>query len=320
MNVLITNIGRRGYLVKFLKQNENFDGRVFVSDCDITASGLYGPNDGQFILPKPIEDEKKYINALLEVCLKNDIRVIIPVIDPEIFILSKYVGFFGERGITVVVSSEFVLGVCYNKLNMNDFLAKNGFLLVPTYDSIDEFRKSYQDKTIDFPVIVKPIYGSGSINTQMAFSFEEVVALFKDGCIIQECIDGEEYGIDIFNNFKGEPIRCVIKKKISMRSGETDKAISVYDEDILRLMSRLAEKLGHIGNLDVDLIKRGKDIYIIDLNPRFGGGYPATHLIGVNLLDVIIKLVAGEDVEPEFNNYESNILVMKEVGLVTTRL
>ena len=82
----------------------------------------------------------------------------------------------------------------------------------------------------------------------------------------------------------------------------------------------MAEKLGHIGNLDVDLIKRGKDIYIIDLNPRFGGGYPATHLIGVNLLDVIIKLVAGEDVEPEFNNYESNILVMKEVGLVTTRL
>ena len=86
MNILITNIGRRGYLVDFIKENADFKGKVFVSDCDNTASGLYGTNDGFFILPKPVENEILYVKSLINVCKQNNIDAVLPVIDPEIYI------------------------------------------------------------------------------------------------------------------------------------------------------------------------------------------------------------------------------------------
>ena len=89
MNILITNIGRRGYLVDFIKENADFKGKVFVSDCDNTASGLYGTNDGFFILPKPVENEILYVKSLINVCKQNNIDAVLPVIDPEIYILSN---------------------------------------------------------------------------------------------------------------------------------------------------------------------------------------------------------------------------------------
>lgn len=133
--------------------------------------------------------------------------------------------------------------------------------------------------------------------------------------IIQQRISGIEYGCDIFNTFEGKTIRCVIKKKIAMRSGETDKSITVKNENVKKVALYLGKKLGHIANLDCDMIEEGENVYVIDLNPRFGGGYPATHLSGVNLLSILIKLLEGKDVEPEYDDYKENLLVMKDISL-----
>lgn len=320
MKVLIPNVGRRGYLVKYLKSISDKDIQVYVSDCDATASGLYGNNDGYFILPKPVDNPRKYVDALIELCGRIGITVIVPVIDPEIAILAEYKEEFEHHNIFVSVSSKRVLDICYSKQQMNEFLSEHGFLVPLTYDKIANFEQALKDKRIDFPVIVKPIYGSGSVATYKVTSIEELESLFQAGAIIQQYIEGEEYGIDVFNDIKGKPIRCVIKKKISMRSGETDKSITIHDEKLQSLMLNLAEQLGHICNLDCDVIRHGNDMYIIDLNPRFGGGYPATHEAGVNLLELVLKLAKEEQVEPQFGNYEENLLVMKEVAIVTHKM
>lgn len=314
-NILITNIGRRGYLVDFLKNTSFFQGKVYVSDCDTTASGLYGRNDGYFILPKPVDDEKKYIEKLLELCLEYDIYMVIPVIDPEIYILSKYRENFWEKGIRIVVSSKKVLDICYNKLQMNVFLGKNKFCYPKTYENVNGFKKDYDKNEISFPVILKPIYGSGSAETYKVDTLEKLQTCFHEGFLIQEFLEGTEYGVDIFNTYEGDPVRCAVKKKISMRSGETDKALTVEDEEIFSCAYRLGKCLGHVGNLDFDLLKAKGKLYIIDMNPRFGGGYPATHIAGINLLELLIRMNEGQKIEPEFHNYVSNLLVMKEVGL-----
>lgn len=319
MNVLITNIGRRGYLVRYLKQITEFGGKIYVSDCDDTASGLYGVNDGHFILPRPVDDEELYVHSLLKLCLRQEITVVIPVIDPEIYILSNYVEKFKQRGITIMVSSKNVLDICYNKIRMNHFLDQIGFLIPKTYTSLDEFVEGYEKKKIDFPVIVKPVYGSGSVSTFQVTSMRELVEVFSEEALIQEFIDGQEYGVDVFNDLTGKPLRCVVKKKLAMRSGETDKAQTVKDECIQKKMVALAQALGHIGNLDCDVIKQGERLYVIDLNPRFGGGYPATHESGVNLLAIILQLVQGKKVEADFENYIEGLLVMKEVSIVTKK-
>jgi len=317
VNIIITNIGRRGYLVDYIKEISDFSGKVFVSDCSDTASGLYGDNDGRFLLPRPIDDERKYVDTLIDICIKYNIRLVIPVIDPEIYILSRYREEFDKKNICVIVSSREVLDICYNKIIMNKFLDSNNFEVAKTFISVREFKKSYNRSEVTFPVMLKPVYGSGSIDTYKASTLEEVLVLFQEGMIIQEMIQGEEYGIDVLNNMQGFPIRCVVKKKLEMRSGETDKAVIVHDSDIAEHTIQLARNLKHIGNLDIDLIRCGNKKYFIDLNPRFGGGYPATHSSGENYLGLIIDMVSGKIPKQDFDHYNADILVMKSVKIVT---
>lgn len=320
MKVLIPNVGRRGYLVRYLKSISNTEVQVYVSDCDATASGLYGNNDGYFILPKPVDNPRKYVDALIDLCKRVGISVIIPVIDPEIAILAEYKEEFEHNNIFVSVSSKRVLDICYSKQRMNEFLKAQGFLVPRTYDNIPDFKQAVKDQIISFPVILKPIYGSGSVATYKVSTMEEVESLFTEGSVIQQFLQGDEYGIDVFNDTNCKPVRCVVKKKISMRSGETDKSLTIYNKELQNLMIDLAKKLGHVCNLDSDIIRVGDDLYIIDLNPRFGGGYPATHEAGVNLLELVLKLAKGEQIEPQFGNYTENLLVMKEVAVETHKL
>lgn len=316
-NIIITNVGRRGYLVEYIKEIKSFTGKVFVSDCDATASGLYGNNDGRFILPRPVDNEELYVKKLTRLCKEQQIGIVIPVIDPEIFILSKYRDQMMAEDVNVIVSDKRVLDICYDKLQMNAFLSANGFLVAKTYTDLESFSKDFVDEKIIFPVIVKPVYGSGSVETSIVDNLEKVKTLFHEGLMIQEVLKGTEHGCDVFNTLEKEPVRCVVKKKISMRSGETDKSITVDNKKLQRVGIELGKKLGHIGNLDFDVFDTDKGPYIIDINPRFGGGYPATHAAGSNHLDLLIRMCEGEKIEPDFNSYVKNLLVMKEIKVAT---
>ena len=319
-NIIITNVGRRGYLVEYIKDIKTFTGKVFVSDCDATASGLYGNNDGRFILPRPVDNEELYVHELTKLCKEHQIGIVIPVIDPEIFILSKYRDQMLVEGINVIVSDKRVLDICYDKLQMNAFLSSNGFLVAQAYTDFDSFTKAYNEGRIHFPVIVKPVYGSGSVETSIVDNLDKVKTLFHDGLMIQEVLNGTEHGCDVFNTFEKEPVRCVVKKKISMRSGETDKSITVDNKALQQVGIELGKKLGHIGNLDFDVFETEAGPYIIDINPRFGGGYPATHAAGCNHLDLLIRMCNGEKIQPDFDSYTRNLLVMKVINVVTHQL
>lgn len=319
-NIIITNVGRRGYLVEYIKEIESFTGKVFVSDCDATASGLYGNNDGRFILPRPVDNEELYVQELTKLCKEQQIGIVIPVIDPEIFILSRYRAQMLAEGINVIVSDKRVLDICYDKLQMNTFLSANGFLVAQTYTDLDSFTKAYGEGTIHFPVIVKPVYGSGSVETNIVDNLDKVKSLFHDGLMVQEVLKGTEYGCDVFNTFEEKPVRCVVKRKISMRSGETDKSVTVDNKKLQQVGIELGRKLGHIGNLDFDVFDTEAGPFIIDINPRFGGGYPATHAAGCNHLDLLIRMCNGENITPDFDSYTKNLLVMKVINVVTHKL
>ncbi|SDY18074.1 carbamoyl-phosphate synthase large subunit [Evansella caseinilytica] len=317
MNVLITNIGRRGYLVDFIKAEESFCGQVFVADCDETASGLYSNHDGRFLLPRPVEEEARYVAELLSLCRQQAVDIVIPVIDPEIYLLSKHKELFAKERILVVVSDFGVLETCCSKLKMNDFLRKNGFDVVPTFTGIRQLEAAHAGGTIDFPVFIKPVNGSGSSNCGAVHSLEELNASFREQMLIQPLLTGDEYGVDVFNDSSGMPVRLVIKKKLAMRSGETDKAVTVFHEQIHSLALRLAKALKHFGPLDLDIIVEQGRLYVIDMNPRLGGGYPATHLAGVDFLQLLMQMHGGTDPAPEFNNYKAGLLTMKDIGIKT---
>jgi len=109
-------------------------------------------------------------------------------------------------------------------------------------------------------------------------------------------IVGEEFGLDIVNNLKTDYMDTFIKRKIAMRSGETDISELIANHTELKIIGeKIAQKLKHVGNLDVDVLYDGNEYKVIEMNARFGGGYPFTHIAGVHLPKAIIDWMQGKE-------------------------
>ena len=102
------------------------------------------------------------------------------------------------------------------------------------------------------------------------------------------------------NDLSGKNIGVSVKQKLAMRSGETDKAVTVDLPEVREIGRQIGEFLGHIGNLDVDIMQRADGAYcILELNPRFGGGFPFSYEAGVNLPKALIQMIKGEEYDPQ---------------------
>src|SRR5690606_30837564 len=122
---------------------------------------------------------------------------------------------------------------------------------------------------------------------------------------------GDEYGIDILNNFEGSHYGSFIRKKMGMRSGETDKAISVINKDFSNIARIIAENTKHIGNMDCDFFVRNGEVYYLEMNPRFGGGYPFSHEAGINTPAIYISWLNGDSSIEKYNNFKEGLMFSK---------
>ena len=125
-------------------------------------------------------------------------------------------------------------------------------------------------------------------STYLSFESQQNI---ENCVVIQEKLDGQEYGLDVINDLDGNYKVTSIKKKIAMRSGETDSAETITDPRLNRIGEKLSNQLKHIGNLDVDAFIVNETPYVLEMNARFGGGYPFSHLAGVNLPKAIVIVV-----------------------------
>ena len=102
------------------------------------------------------------------------------------------------------------------------------------------------------------------------------------------------------NDLEGNHVAVSVKRKLAMRAGETDKAITVDLPEVREMGAIIGRNLRHIGNLDVDIMQRANGDYcVLELNPRFGGGYPFSYEAGVNMPKAIIQWLKGETVDPK---------------------
>ena len=141
----------------------------------------------------------------------------------------------------------------------------------------------------------------------------ESKAQIDQAVLIQECIKGQEYGLDIFNDLNGKHLKTFVKKKTAMRSGETDSAITEYHLALQDLGSKLSKKLKHLGNLDTDWFLTEDKIYVLEMNCRFGGGYPFTHLAGANLPKVLIDLIASNTYNAQDLKIDYELEMVKDI-------
>jgi carbamoyl-phosphate synthase large subunit len=336
MNVFLTCAGRRNYLLKFFQEALGNQGKVFAGDATIEAPTLQEA-DESFLLPRINHSE--YFEKLLDICQQKQVRLLIPLNDLELPYLAKQRDRFITIGTIPVVSSAEVIDICFDKFATFQFLQNLGISAPKTYLSLAEARAAIERGEITFPLVVKPRWGSASIGIEYPEDDEELELAYRfvkksimksflaevsssdtERCIlIQERLIGQEHGLDIINNLDGSYITTFVKRKLTMRAGETDRAVTLENEELKQLGEKIGQKLGHIGNLDCDVIVGQQGLCVLELNPRFGGGYPFSQMAGANIPAALIAWANGEEPDPSWLTVQGNIASSKCDRLVTVR-
>ncbi|MUK67955.1 ATP-grasp domain-containing protein [Aliivibrio fischeri] len=329
MNILLTSTGRRTYLVEYFKQALNGNGKVYASNSNYTYS--LSQADDYVLTPLIYSDD--YIPFLLEFCIENKIDIIISLFDIDLPILSKNIDVFKAHGIQVVISSSEVIDICNDKWLTYQFLIKNKLTTPKTFVDKNIALEAINDGGLAFPIILKPRWGMGSIGIYKADNIEELDVFYNkikseilnsylkyesEGTIdysilIQQCIKGKEYGIEVINDLDTNYVNTLCKVKLAMRSGETDQAMTVNDQSLITIGQNLSEKLKHIANLDVDCLEENGDFYVLEMNARFGGQYPFSHLAGANLPLQIIEWCRGKKTNLDNVTIDYDVLCSKDI-------
>lgn len=318
MNILILSAGTRNKIVQYFKKELNGKGLVVATDCSKLAPAIYEA-DKYYIVPRI--DDKDYLNCILDICIKEKINGLISLIDPELSLISENIVKFKEIGVTPIISEHKNVEMCFNKYKMYQFLVENGIRTAKTYIDKNEFYKDLEKENMKFPVFVKPIEGSASININKVYNRDELELLWKkeNNLLIQQFMDGEEFGADVYIDMISNEISAIFtKKKIKMRAGETDKSVSIKDEKLFSIIKDFVKKAEFKGIIDIDIFKVNGEYYISEVNPRFGGGYPHAYESKVNIPKMIINNLEGKINNEQIGDYEEDIYMMKynEVKIV----
>lgn len=293
MNILFTNAGRRTYLVEFvLELRQSYDElNIFLSDCDSTVPSFYLDEKITNIkTPKVVNNENNYFSVLKNKIIENKIDLLIPLSDLDLEVIAINRDELVNLNCFPLVSEKNFIESCLNKKKFFDFCYENN-LRTPELINQEDIAKD------NLPVVCKKIFGSGSNDLKFIYYTSEINVKKSIDVIYQKLIVGTEYHIDIFNDFQGNYISHCVKEKVSMRSGETDKAFIVHEMMLDEFAFKISTATKHIGNLDCDImVDKKKDIFCIDFNPRFGGGYPVTHLSGMNYLKAAVDLCLGNQI------------------------
>lgn len=311
MNILILSAGTRDKVVQFFKTELHGEGRVIATDCSNLAPAVYEAD--KFCLVPRI-NVPGYMEGILDICKEEGIDAVLSLIDPELSMVAEYADSFKEIGVTPVISDKSLVDMCFNKFEMAKEFEKQGLKTALCYLTVEEFKKARDEGKIDYPVFVKPVCGSASLHINKVSSDKELEGLFSmyDDLMIQEYMDGQEYGADVYiDMLSGKCTSIFIKKKIKMRAGETDKSVSVHIPELFDQITRFVEEVGFKGIIDIDIFEINGTFYFSEINPRFGGGYPHAYACGVNVPAQIINNLKGNKNPVNIGDYKDGIVMMK---------
>jgi carbamoyl-phosphate synthase large subunit len=329
VNILLTSVGRRSYLIKYFKEALEGHGLVHVSNSEQTISMQVADRS----IITPLIYEENYIDFLINYCREYEITAIIPLLDLDLPVLAAAKERFKQAGVTLILPEHKITLVCNDKWLSYLFFKENGFRTPRTYIDINDALTDLYSNKIRFPVVIKPRWGMGSIGIYIADNLKELDVLLektkrqifstylkfesekcKENCVlIQEMIDGTEYGLDVLNDLNGRYVKTFVKQKLGMRSGETDAAITVNHPELSKLGELLGKTLCHVGNLDVDCFCDESEYYLLEMNCRFGGGYPFTHLAGVNIPKTIVYWLTNGLISEELLEMRYNVMGAKDI-------
>lgn len=311
MNILFTCAGRRNYLLEYFKSTLNSKGKIFAADMQISAPAMAAA-DVPLVVPAVYASG--YAELILSLCRQNKIDALFSLNDLELPVLAPYRKEFEQIGVKLVISSDHVIDICFDKWKTFEFATELAINVPQTYLTLSAAKEQIKKDNLQFPVVVKPRWGSASIGIEFPETFNELDLAYQlleirlertilseisktdpsKAILIQQKIHGKEYGLDILNDFSGKTVAVYVKEKLAMRAGETDKAVLRDIPELVELGFRIGNSLQHIGNLDCDLFEFNGKYYLLEMNPRFGGGYPFSQMAGADYPAAICAWIEGK--------------------------
>ena len=308
-NIIITSAGQRVALVRDFKETlVRFyaEAKVFTTDMNPELAPAAYVSDGCFEVLR-VTDEN-YISQLLDICKKNEIGMIVPTIDTELLVLAENKKLFNDNDIIVCVSDLDFIKVCRDKRNTGDFLEKHN-IRVPK--AVDKYNPT-------FPLFAKPYDGSLSTNLHYIKNAEELTQDILDDpkLLFMEYIDKEtykEYTIDMYYG-TDNCVKCIVpRERIKIRAGEINKGRTVKCPLMDYIKERLDKIEGCIGCICIQVFFNPltEDVVGIEINPRFGGGYPQSSAAGGNYPKMQIKqYFLGEKIA-YIDDWKDNMLMLR---------
>ena len=316
MNLLLSCIGKRGYIADYFRPHLLPHEKILGTSNTPWTPG-FAQCDRGLLMPPIASDE--YAPAVLEACRRYEICGLLSLYDPDVVALSAHRDAFAAIGVKAILPARACAEAAFDKWLAFLALREAGLRAPDTVISLDQARQKIASGQFRFPLVVKPRRGFGSANVFVARTPAQMEAFFgyADDMLVQPFVEGEEFNIDGLADLDGRVLNIVVWRKYLSRLGETEQAETVQDDELTCLGMQVANVLGCVGPMDVDFIRgSGGEPTILDVNLRFGGGYPVSHLAGADFPGVLMRLLRGHDVQPHIGAYQRGVCLLKGVSVM----
>ncbi|MBY0505420.1 MAG: ATP-grasp domain-containing protein [Bryobacteraceae bacterium] len=300
---LFSTIGKRGYIADYLRDADPL-AHITGSGSTKFTPGFTSCNETALM---PDIASPEYLDAVRRVVREREINAILSFTDPDVAALSTIREELTAAGVRCFFPGRDVATMGFDKLETAKWTAQHGVTAPRTAAD-----PQVALERIGLPLIRKPRFGSASVGVSVIRHANDLFPACHDerDYIYQDFIEGEEVNIELCGDLEGRPIGVSAWKKLLSRNGETELAVTVRRDDLIAHGLRLGELAQVIGPCDVDVIDRGGELFLIEFNMRFGGGYPVSHLAGAGFLELLVRVERGEH-PPLDTGFAGDIFMMK---------
>lgn len=234
---------------------------------------------------------------------KNDISIVLPFVDPAIEVAEMLKA--GNDSLFIPTCGKDICHIMFDKVLSERWFVEKGLPIPPSYS---------KDDKLSFPVIVKPRRGSASKGILVIDNAEQWDKLQnKDDYVIQQYIaDREEYTVDCYVTTSGKIISIVPRLRIQTAGGEVMNSETRRDKDLIDISERVLKSGDFKGPVTIQFLrdKRTGATYIMEINPRLGGGVITSIEAGADITVFILRNYLGEELEP-CDNWKDRTLMTR---------
>jgi carbamoyl-phosphate synthase large subunit len=307
MNILIMSASRDVSLIRTLKKAFEKEGlgKIVAVDNSLYSAALF---EAEYFSYIPRDTDPNFLEELIKVCQKFQVKMIIPSRDEELTFFSKNISKLKDKGINVLVASEKTIEICRDKLGFFNFCRANGFNVPEIYT-----QEEVKDGRVKFPLFLNGRFSKGSKSAFKVNNQEQLELHLKEEkeMIIEEYVDAKEYSIDLFADIQGNIFSVVPRERINTFGGESFVGKTFKNETIITDSINLSKKLGLIGWNTLQCFFDGTKTKFIEVNARYGGGIDLGLAADPNAAASFAKILKGEKVASQIGEFKDNLVMIR---------